>query len=166
MFQPYRFSPIRNQNELLQAIDFLNSACYRLVQQILGKHPPVVGNVGVFCHYEEEYKCLVQIREKLTKPSDNPNQKYFQLHQPIIFVAKDGVPEAVYTHLYIRKPDPYRGQVGDVDFSLDPEAYDALKQKLLKGDKIKGARVFDRPDLDMIELYSAEVDALAYIVSR
>lgn len=166
MFQLYRFSPIRNEKELLQAIDFLHFACLKLCKQVLGSYLSVVGNIGIFCHFEDEYTNLVNFRKKLTEPSDNPDQKYFKLGTPITVGAKGDVPEALYTHLYIRKPDPYRWQVGDVDFVLDSKAYASLKQKLLAGGKVRGARVFERPDLDMVELYDPAVDALAYVSTQ
>jgi catechol 2,3-dioxygenase-like lactoylglutathione lyase family enzyme len=65
--------------------------------------------------------------------------------------------------LYIRKPDPYRHHVGDVDFYLPPEEYTRLKQEMQAGRVVPGARIFDRPDLDMIELYDPDVDALGYV---
>ncbi len=160
----YRFSPIKNEVELMEAIKFIHFACYNLCKESFGKYLPNSGNMGVFCHYDEEFAQLKKIREELTELSDNPNQKYFKLHKPIVIEAKDDVPETTYTHLYIRKPDPYRHHVGDLDFYLEPEKYSALKNDMLSGKvKLKGARVFDRPDLDMIELYNPDVDALGYV---
>lgn len=34
---------------------------------------------------------------------------------------------------------------------------------MLDGKQADGARVFERPDLDMIELYNPDVDVLAYV---
>lgn len=159
----YRISPIENKDQLLEAIKHIHFACYKLCKQSFGEYLPNAGNIGVFCHYDNEYKQLVTIRKELTEPSDDPNQKYFKLHEPIIISAQDDIPETTYTHLYIRKPDPYRHHVGDVDFYLEPEQYNELKQSLLNGKVIKGARVFPRNDLDMIELYDPDVDALGYV---
>lgn len=159
----YRFSPIRSEAELLEAIKYTHYACYQLCRQSFGKYLPNAGNMGIFCHYDDEYGQLIDIRQWLTEPSDDPNQKYFQLLKPIIIPASGDVLETIYTHLYIRKPDPYRHQVGDVDFYLEQHEYDELKQSLLNGKVIKGARVFPRNDLDMIELYDPDVDALGYV---
>lgn len=159
----YRFSPITSKEELIEAVAYTHFACYKLCMQSFGAVLPNAGNMGVFCHYDDEYEQLVAIRKELTEPSDDPNQKYFQLYEPIVIPAKDGVPETTYTHLYIRKPDPYRHHVGDVDFYLAQEEYDELKQSLLNGKVIKGARVFPRNDLDMVELHNPDVDALGYI---
>lgn len=122
--------------------------------------------MGIFCHYEDEYELLTKIREELTHPSDNPNQKYFRLREPVTIPPRDGVPETIYTHLYIRRPNINSTQVGDVDFVLDDEKYIELKKSLQGGAQIKGAKIFDRPDLDMVELSDPEVDALAYISTK
>jgi len=161
--QLYRFSPIQNQEELLEAINFVHFVCHKLCKQSLGKYLPSAGNIGVFCHYDEEYSRLVKIQKQLTKPSDNPDEKYFELYKPIIIPAQNDVPETTYTHLYIRQPDIYRAQVGDLDFYLERAKYDKLKRSLIDGGGIKGARIFPRDDLDMIELYDPDVDALGYV---
>jgi len=162
--QLYRFSPIQNEEELLTAITHTHLACFQLCKNSFSKYFPIAGNIGIFCHYPEEYKTLTQIREKLTSPEDNVNQKYFKLYEPIVIPETGDVPETTYTHLYIRQPDPYRAQVGDVDFIIDENEYIALKQSLIdQTSNIPDARVFPRADLDMVELYNPTIDALAYI---
>lgn len=159
----YRFSPIQTKDELLEAITHIHFSCYQLCKDSFGEYLPNAGNVGVFCHYDDEYGALVNIRKELTEPSDDPNQKYFKLYKPIIIQAQNGVPETTYTHLYIRKPDIYRSQVGDIDFYLEQSEYDDLKKSLQDGKQIKGARIFPRNDLDMIEVFDPDVDALGYV---
>jgi len=163
----YTFSPIQNKAELLKAIEYVHFACYKLCKQSFGEYLPNAGNLGVFCHYENEYERLIALRKEMTEESDNLNQKYFKLHEPIVISAKDDVPETTYTYLYIRRPDPYRHHVGDIDFYLDPNEYASLKQAMLAGTKtLPGARIFDRPDLDMIELHDPDVDALGYVSTK
>lgn len=157
----YRFSPMLNEDVLKKAAEHVHFACYELCKKSFGHYFPNAGNMGIFCHYEHEFDALVELRKKLTEPSENADQKYFKLHQPIVIPSRDDVPEANYTHLYIRKPDPYRHHVGDVDFYLEPTEYEALKQSLIDGTKIAGARIFPRQD--MVELYNPDIDALAYI---
>ena len=128
-----------------------------------GKYFPVAGNMGVFCHYDNEYKFLTKLREEMTEAFDNLNQKYFRLHEPIIVPAKDDIPETTYTYLYIRRPDQYRAQVGDVDFVIGDKEYIELKKSLQSGSQLNGAKIFDRPDLDMVELSDPDIDALAYV---
>ncbi|MBU0708802.1 hypothetical protein KJ596_03570 [Patescibacteria group bacterium] len=159
----YRFSPIKSENELLEVIKHIHFASYKLCKQSLGFYLPNAGNVGVFCHYDDEYKRLTELRKELTVTSNNLNQKYYRLHKPITIPPTHNVPETTYTYLYVRKPDPYRHHVGDIDFYLEPEKYEELKTSTLKGKKVLGARVFERPGLDMIELYNPDVDVLAYV---
>lgn len=162
----YRFSPIKNKNELFEAIKHIHFACFELCKQSFDKYLPVAGNMGVFCHYDDEYESLIELRKQLTEGSENINQKYFKLHEPVVIPAHGDAPETTYTFLYIRKPDPYRSHVGDVDFVLEEEKYQELKKSLRDGRVIKGTRIFERPDLDMVELYDADVDVLGYVSPR
>jgi hypothetical protein len=159
----YRFSPIQTNEELLEAIRHIHFESYKLCNHSFGYYLQNAGNIGVFCHYDEEYEYLIGLRKRLTEDSDNFNQKYFKLHNPVVIPAEGDVPETTYTHLYIRKPDPYRHHVGDSDFYIEQMKYDELKQSMLNGKKVNGARVFDRADLDMIELYDPDSDVLAYV---
>lgn len=154
----YRFSPIETEEQLFEAIRHLHYACNKLCYQIFGRYLPNAGNVGVFCHYDKEYDALIELRKKLTQEADNINQKYFRLHEPITIEANEMGPQNTYSYLYIRRPDPYRAQVGDVDFYIEADEYAELADNLPKG-----ARQFERPELDMLELYDPNIDALAYV---
>jgi hypothetical protein len=162
-FQLYRFSPISTHEKLLHVIEYIHFECYKLCKRSFDSYLPNAGNIGVFCHYDPEYSYLTELRKQLTVESENVDQKYFLLHEPIVIPAKDDIPQTTYEYLYIRKPDPYRFHVGDVDFYLPLDQYATLKQEMFNGKSVKGARVFDRPDLDMIELYDYDSDVLAYI---
>jgi hypothetical protein len=158
----YRFSPIEDKEQLFKAIKYTHLKCFELCKNIIGRYLPVAGNIGIFCHFENEYQFLTELRKQLTVESDNWNQKYYRLHKPIIVPSQEDVPETVYTYLYIRKPDQHM-EVGDVDFVLDEKKYDELKRSLLEGRKIKGMEIFDRPELDLIRLSEPEVDTLSFI---
>lgn len=159
----YRFSPILSEKRLWQAANHIHLQCHVLCKNTFGKILKNSGNLGIFCHYEKEYEFLTALSQKLTYPSDDPDQKYFLLKHPFTTKAQGEIPETTYTHLYIRKPDPYRHHAGDLDFSLSPAQYLKLKQKFLDGKPLSGARIFPRPDLDMIELFNPDIDALAYV---
>jgi hypothetical protein len=161
----YRFSPIKSEAELLSAITYIHVECSKLCNRAFGQYLPIGGNVGIFCHYDEEFGYLTKLRKERTIESENFNNKYFRLHTPIIIPAQGDIPGATYDYLYIRQPDPYRSQVGDVDFVLALEKYRAAKQALVGGKKILCARVYDGADLDMIELHDPDVDVLGYIVT-
>lgn len=161
--KPFRFSPIKDKAQLFEAIEYIHFESYRLCKKILGDFLPAAGNIGVFCHYDDECERLIKIRKELTDLSDNWNQKYFRLHKPIVIPAKNDVPETTYTYLYIRRPEASNSYVGDVDFYLEPNKYKELKESLLSGNLIKGAEVFKRPDLDLIKLYDSDSDVTAFI---
>lgn len=162
----YRFSPIKSHDELLEAIRYTHLACHKLCRRSLNEYLPVAGNVGIFSHYDDEYSLLTKLREELTEASDSFNQKYFRLHEPILISPQENIPATTYTYLYIRHPDPYRSQVGDVDFYLKEKEYAELKQSLLDDKKIKGARLFERSDLDMIEIFDPDIDALGFVATH
>jgi len=159
----FRFSPIKNKKELFEVIIYLHFESFRLLRQNLGYILPVSGNVGIFCHYEDEFERLIEIRKELTDLHDNWNQKYFRLYKPTIISAKGNIPEATYTHLYIRKPEAAHPNVGDIDFYLEPKKYGELKESLLSGKVIKGVRIFERPDLDLIRLSDPKSDVSVFV---
>lgn len=160
----YRFSPIQNEAQMMEAIKHIHAACNALCLQSMGRYLPVAGNIGVFCHYEDEYIFLKKLQAELADLSKSVYGKYFRLQKPIVIEAQGDIPKTTYSYLYIRKPDPNKYQVGDVDFYLEPDNYVQLKQSVLDGKEIKGARVLpNRPDLDLIELYDSKVDVLGFI---
>ncbi len=164
-FRPYRFSPVTSRPGLFKAINHIHFSCHELSLRSFGKYLPVTGNIGIFCHYDDEFALLKQMRDEITLPTDNSDLKYYQLRSPITISPQNGVPEAIYTHLYIRRPDPYRYQTGDIDFVIDSKTYKKvwLSLKDARHSSIPGARIFERSDLDMIELYDPDIDALAYL---
>lgn len=159
----FRFSPIKNKQSLLQAIGHIHFESFKLCKQKFGYILPIAGNIGVFCHYDDEFEFLTKIREEWTDFSDNWNQKYFRLYKPIIIPAKGDIPEIRYTYLYIRKPDAKHPQVGDLDFYLEPKKYRELKHSLLAGKVVDGVQTFNRPDLDLIQVSDKAIDVVAFI---
>ena len=63
----YRFSPIRDKEQLIEAAKHTHFACFELCHQAFDEYLPVAGNISIFCHYEDEYKFLTQIRKEITK---------------------------------------------------------------------------------------------------
>lgn len=152
--------------ELQNLIQKIHIGCFRLCYEAFGKYLSVAGNIGIFCQSEQEFETYTKLREEITYPSTNPDQKYFELKTPIDIVEREGVPGATYTHLYIRKPSSNSPDGGDIDFVLSDEEYFKLKQKILEGEKIKGASIYDRQGWDNIEIRNSEIDALAYVSTQ
>ncbi|MDB6028964.1 MAG: hypothetical protein JWM68_5187 [Verrucomicrobiales bacterium] len=141
-------------------------ACFDLCYRAFGMYFPVAGNIGIFCQSEEEFEDFTKMCTELTYSSDNLNQKYFELKIPIAINSIGAFPPAVYTHLYIRRPNIASPEVGDIDFVLSLDDYKKLKDRILKGEKIAGASIYDRPGWDTIEIRNPEINALAYISTQ
>lgn len=159
----YRFSPITSEEGLLEAIQYLHQANHKLCFETIGRLLPVRGCIGVFCHDYEEFSFLTKLRQQLTYPAPNYNGKYYPLKHPITFPEQDGVPAATYEYLYIRQADPYRSQVGDVDFVMPHDRFEKLKAGLVTGEFRHGARLFERPEENMVELWLPEYDVVSFI---
>ena len=165
MKSSYRFSPIQDKKGLFQALEYIHFESFRICRNNLGYILPVTGNIGIFCHYDDEFEKLTEIRKELTDATVNWNQKYYRLHTPITIRAKNGMPKTTYTFLYVRKPGITHPQVGDLDFYMEPDKYNALKQSLLVEKVKKGVKILDRSDLDLVELSDPQSDVVAFIGS-
>lgn len=150
---------------LLARIEYIYSKCRYLLNSTFKFDLPVAGNIGVFAQSEQEYNQLKSYVSKLIIPSDNPDQKYFQLIDPLSI--KDREVEAVFTHIYIRKHDlsDYGLNKGDVDFLMESKEYNSLKEKVLNND-YTDATMYDRPGWDTVQIMNEEVDAVAYIATQ
>lgn len=153
--------------ELIERIKNIHTDCHILINQSAGRILPVAGNLGVFCQSEEEYDHFLALSKGITFPSNNPNQKYFELKESITIQAKEDIPEASYTHLYIRKPDPtpYGNFLGDIDFVMESDEYKNLK-KLVGNGKINGAEIYDRPGWDTIQITNPDINSVAYVSTK
>lgn len=165
MKSQFRFSPIQSKEELFEAITHTHFACYELCIQYLGLALPVAGNIGIFCHFEDEYEYLTGIRKELTDETKSWNNKYYLLHHPVSIPARGAVPETTYKYLYIRKPEERQKHVGDVDFYLPPDEYQALKKKVEEGKFPKGVSLLQRPNLDLVRMVDEGNDASAFVGS-
>lgn len=152
--------------DLAALIEKIHKGCFTLCYEALGVYLPVAGNIGIFCQSEEDFDRFTKARERLTHPSNNINQKYFELKAPITVQQIGKIPSATYTHLYIRKPNPDSPEAGDVDFVLPQEEYVKLKNRILAGEKVPGASLYNRPGWDTIEIRNPNIDALAYVSTQ
>lgn len=144
----------------------MHFATHELCVKSYGEYLPVRATMVIFCHYDSEYKYLCKLADSMTNQADSFNAKYYRLKEPITIDSEGDTPAATYNYLYIRKPDPWRAQVGDIDFVLRPEnRYAQLKKTLVKKET-QNMRIFPRDDLDLIELHDPDIDVLAYIASK
>lgn len=160
----FRFSPIRSKEAMLQALEYIHIQSFRLCYENIGRILPVAGNIGIFCHYQDEFEYLTGLRKELTE-NRNWNNKYFKLHVPIVMKAHDSIPQTTYTYLYIRRPEVEHTHVGDADFYLPPAQYEKLKEEVKGGRYGSGVSMFERPDLDLVRLSNPAIDVSAFIGS-
>ena len=161
----FRFSPIYDEETLWNAVSYIHTASHILCRELLGSYLPIAGNVGIFCHFEDEFQQLTVLRERLTTSAIHWNNKYFHLHEPVTIPRHGDIPEATYRYLYIRKPDAAKPQVGDLDFYLNPPSYEKLRQSVTRGSYPNGVSLLERPDLDLVQLSDPHRDVLAFVGS-
>jgi hypothetical protein len=150
----YKFSPIMSEATLIEAVHYIIDRETLLSSKAVNKVLSIT-YLTIFAHYTDEYDELIKIIEKLGDTSDANNGTKSKLHTPI----KAGDQEI--RELRVRRPDPYRMQVGCCDFGI--EDYNAFKDSHLENNK--NLRLIERPDYEMIEFFDPDLDVLAYIVS-
>ena len=160
----YRFSPINNSSDVFRALEYIHTEGHRICRKILGVYLPIAGNIGIFCHDDEEYARLTDIRKTLTDEQMNWNHKYYKLLTPLTFPVLNDIPKTTYTLLYVRKPEANEIRVGDVDFYLPPKQYKKLKESVLSG-TIHGASMLERQDLDLVRLNDPSSDVSVFVGS-
>lgn len=74
--QAFRFSPIKTKDELFEALEYIHFQSFRLCKENLGRILPVAGNIGVFCHFQDEFEYLTNVRKEMTDVNWSWNQKY------------------------------------------------------------------------------------------
>ncbi|MFH0863509.1 MAG: hypothetical protein V1858_00260 [Candidatus Gottesmanbacteria bacterium] len=107
--------------------------------------------VCIFSHYQEEYNDFLKKASSIGKiVSETESGPIFKFNEPLSTAA--GCPKV----LKIRKPDPTRPQLGDVDFITD---YQKFKEKYLDNRRF---RLIQRTNFEMIELRDDTYKVLVY----
>ena len=151
---PYRFSPIGSGGELVEAIEYVADLAGVLAESLTGRRPSV-RYLTLFAHYQAEYIALCQMVSKMGRSILANNGTAARLHHPIDVAGQH------ITSLRIRRPDPYRMQVGCCD--LDVPDYAAFKdQHYYEGSPT--IRKVDHREFEMLELFAPGFDVLAYVV--
>jgi hypothetical protein len=158
----YRFSPIKTKEELMAALEYVHKSALALCKQAIGRYLPTSGIIAIFSHYHQEFEFLQRLGKELTDPNVSFNGKYFQLYEPLVMPDQDDIPGATYHYLYLRQPDRFRPQVGDVDFVLDETSF----QKIQNLKIINGVEIFVRPEMKACELFSPDSDVLIYLTTQ
>src|ERR1051326_6339332 len=113
----YKFSPIKSEQELRNAIDYVAQQTTKLCKQVTGEEYPIE-YLTIFSHFEDEFDSLRKIIEPLGEIIEANNGYADKLEEPIQLKNNE-----LY-RVRVRKSDPERPQVGCNDFTVpDYEAF-------------------------------------------
>jgi hypothetical protein len=155
--QLYRFSPIKNSEDCLNTLKYVDEKLRELSELVLEERLPI-NTLKVFAHYKDEYQFLRQWVDSIgaAKDEGSSTSYYVEPNEPMT-VNDDPI-----EYVGIRVPDPYRAQVGCGDFVVSN--YDDFKAKYLgKSDFI---REIPHQKYQMLELFHPDIDVLGYIVKE
>jgi len=156
IMQLYRFSPIQDREQLNKAVVYVATKTSELCGRIIGQTLPIT-SLTIFAHYLEEYEHLIKILNELgTYYNENNGLR-------IVLNTQIKIGNNTITHLRIRKPDPYRMQVGCNDFYV--ENYSEFKKQYLTTHP-NNLRLINRAEYEMIEFFDPDFDVLAYVLSN
>lgn len=149
--------------DLFNRIETIHASCYQVCYDIFGEAFENSGNMGVFCQTEVEFESFEQIKKSLTKNSNNTDQKYFELIEPIKLEFVGQV--VIYTHLYIRKPDSsnYGKNLGDIDLRLNKAKYENIYQRVLCKNIDPRVSIYNYNGLEMLQTKNLTTPSLAYL---
>lgn len=147
----YRYSPIEDLETLHTAIEYVAVEMMVLLSKATDQDFPIE-YITVFAHYQDEYERLVALLPQLGEVSEANNGVKVTLTEPLFQVSK----------IRIRKPDPYRMQVGCGDFAVP--SFNDFKETFLHQSKF--LRCIERPEYEMIEFFDPDIDVLGYVVSN
>lgn len=164
----YRFSPIKNRAELDEAIRYVASTATKMMFKVAGNIVDI-HSLTVFSHYEDEYRSLLAVMSGQSQLQEANNDVRFTLKTPMRIEAmrlevngQQHTNIQAITEVRIRKPDPYRMQVGCCDIDVSSGQFQFLEDS--DGQHGDNSRLIERPDLRMIEYYHPDYDVLVYAV--
>ncbi|OGD70585.1 hypothetical protein A3D09_04170 [Candidatus Collierbacteria bacterium RIFCSPHIGHO2_02_FULL_49_10] len=150
----YRFSPIQDKEELVDAVRYVATETTRLAEKVIGESFPIK-SLTIFSHDQSEYESLIEILFEVGRPYNENNGPRVELFEPIR-IGNNSI-----KYLRIRKPDAERPQVGCNDFETD---YELFKSGYLSQNQ-ETLFLIKRPEYEMIEFRDLSFDVLAYVVS-
>src|SRR3989344_5155552 len=107
----YRFSPIQDKEELVDAVRYVATETTRLAEKVIGESFPIK-SLTIFSHDQSEYESLIEILFEVGRPYNENNGPRVELFEPIR-IGNNSI-----KYLRIRKPDAERPQVGCNDFEM------------------------------------------------
>ena len=164
----YRFSPVEDKEHVLEAIGYVIKQATKLFFNVVGEANCTIEYATLFAHYNDEYDKIVSVLKMMGELEEANNGVRVKLSEPLEFsggsVEVNGEMVNIshqIKYVRVRKPDPYRMQVGCVDF--EEEDYDYFKD--LYGMYTRNPRTIEREQYEMLEFHDPNIDVLAYMVS-
>jgi hypothetical protein len=149
----YRFSPMQSKDEFLEAIRYAAVQTTALAEKCIDI-PLTTESLTIFTHYPDEFERLSKFVEEMGEPYNEHNGPRVKLKEPIT------VGTNVIKFVRVRNPDPYRMQVGCVDYLITD--YQDFKNRFLA--TTTALHSIKRPEYEMIEFADPDFDVLAYVV--
>ncbi len=150
-------SLIGSKEDVIKMVQVIAEKVERLVSGTVGRELPIT-YLTIFSHHPHEYNRFVEWASELGIKSEVNNGVRFALNEPI--QTAGGAIKSVR----IRKPDPYRSQIGCADVRV--EDYSQFKSEEVPK-YAENLRLIERPEYDMIEFFDFNCnDVLAYVLSN
>lgn len=153
MHNLYRFSPIKNEEDLERVWEYITEQLEKLSQEILHEKLSV-SILKVFPHYPNEYKYLYDAISNM-----GPQAKFSSKTSLYVEVSKEIMGNHI-SSLGIRFVDPYRMQVGCGDYEVDNFA--SYREKHIDSPFVRDAK----DSTDMLEIWHPDFDVLGYVIPK
>lgn len=144
----YRFSPVQTEEGLRAAIIYVMDQSEDLLKEFVSGVEPIT-SLTIFSHYPDEYEYLNRLVEMW---GVGQRDGYIELKKPFVHASR------TISKLRVRKPDPYRSQVGCADFSMQSVELANLIKKYPHQ-----VRLIERPGIQLVEFHHPDYDVLAYV---
>jgi hypothetical protein len=164
----YRFSPIESPTVLDDAIRYIADECTWLFFNEVGYVAPI-RSLTIFAHYPDEYDHLARLVTDMGVLVNENKGPRVKLREPVTVhvgnIEVNGLRETVtqtIEYLRVRRPDPYRMQVGCAVYDVS----DYWDFKSFYGLVSASPRTLDRGEYEVLEFFSPSSDVLGYAVSN
>jgi hypothetical protein len=155
----YKFSPIETQEQFEAALGYVAENVGNLAVRLCGQRMPVP-ILKLFAHYNSEYQILEGFVKRHGQKAKVSSGNSFYVH------VKSGLRVAgePIELLGVRRPDPYRMQVGCGDYVVDD--FQGFADKVIQAQPEYARPVENAHGLSMVELWHPDFDVLGYIIPQ
>lgn len=147
---------IGSKDDIVGIVKVIAERVEALVQRTIGRQLPIT-YLTIFSHHPHEFERFLEWASELGSKTDANNGFRFMLNEPVQTV---GGPVA---SIRIRRPDPYRSQIGCADVEVKDYANFKATELSKYPDNL---RLIERGEYEMIEFFDFDSnDVLAYVLA-